>query len=80
MHFVEVGAWQGLKLTAHPKHLGGAEAPLFHGKTALVAFSSNPLVLCPANSLNNGASTTRDHARRDSVFVSHLVCRTCRFA
>jgi hypothetical protein len=45
MHFVEVGAWQGLKPKAHPKHLRGAEAPLFHGKTALVAFFSNLLVV-----------------------------------
>ncbi len=43
MHFVEVGACQGLKPKAHPKHLRGAEAPLFHGKTALVAFFSNLL-------------------------------------
>jgi hypothetical protein len=43
MHFVEVGAWQGLKPKAHPKHLRGAEAPLFHGKTALMAFFSNLL-------------------------------------
>ena len=67
MHFVEVGGWQGLKPAANPKRLRGAEAPLFHEKTALVAFFSNLLVLCPANSLNNEASTTRDHARRDSV-------------
>jgi hypothetical protein len=43
MHFVEVGACQGLKPKAHPKHLRGAEAPLFRGKTALVAFFSNLL-------------------------------------
>jgi hypothetical protein len=43
MHFVEVGAWQGLKPTAHPKHLRGAEAPLFHGKAAFVAFFRNLL-------------------------------------
>jgi hypothetical protein len=43
MHFVEVGAWQGLKPKAHPKHLRGAEALLFHGKTALAAFFSNLL-------------------------------------
>jgi hypothetical protein len=38
MHFVEVGAWQGLKPAVHPKHLRGAEAPLLHGKAVLVAF------------------------------------------
>jgi hypothetical protein len=41
MHFVEVGAWQGLKPAVHPKHLRGAEALLFHGKAVLVAFFSN---------------------------------------
>jgi hypothetical protein len=35
--------WQGLKPAVHPKHLRGAEAPLFHGKAALVAFFSNLL-------------------------------------
>jgi hypothetical protein len=43
--FLEVGACQGLKPKAHPKHLRGAVAPLFHGKTALVAFFSNLLVV-----------------------------------
>ncbi len=38
MHFMQVGAWQGLKPGANPKHLCGAEAPLFHGKAALAAF------------------------------------------
>jgi hypothetical protein len=43
MHFREVGGWQGLKPAAHPKHLRGAEAPLFHGEAALLAFFSNLL-------------------------------------
>jgi hypothetical protein len=43
MHFVEVGAWQGLKPAVHPQHLRGAEAPLFHGKPILLAFFSNLL-------------------------------------
>jgi hypothetical protein len=38
MHFMEVGGGQGLKAhAANPKHLRGAEAPLFHGKDALPA-------------------------------------------
>jgi hypothetical protein len=44
MHFMEGGAWQGLTPAVHPKHLRGAEAPLFHGKAALLAFFSSLLV------------------------------------
>ncbi len=50
MHFMEVGGRQGLKPTAHPNYLRGAEAPLFHGKAvhgkaALLAFLQSNLSL-----------------------------------
>ncbi len=38
MQFMEVGAWQGVKPAAHPKHLRGAEAPLFHGEGCPLGF------------------------------------------
>lgn len=40
MHFMEAGDWQGLKPAAKPKHLRGAEAPLFHEKAVLLTFSA----------------------------------------
>jgi hypothetical protein len=36
MHFMQVGAWQGLKPAMHAKRLRGAEAPLFHGEALLM--------------------------------------------
>ncbi len=43
MHFMEVGAWQGLKPALHPKLLRGAEAPLFHGEAVHLVFFRNLL-------------------------------------
>jgi hypothetical protein len=40
MHFVEVGAWQGLKPAVHPKHLRGAEAPPSTGRLSSWPFSA----------------------------------------